>query len=770
VSPRIGLAGRFSALVGLALGLALSPAVRGSPGSPIFLACVAALLVAARPRGRVAPGGAVAWVSLIGAVACLSGVAFGAARLAAIDAGALLTSEDQPLTARGTVVTTPKASGGRIRFVLEAPEGRIGVETAMAPDGVDEGSIVHVRGTARTPAPWDSAGLARQGATRVIMADEVRPTGTVRGGVRGALDGIRRRAETALERGTPETSAALLRGFVLGQDDRIAEPVRDEFRRSGLAHVLAVSGQNVMLLALLATPILALAGVPIRLRLWALVGLIAVYVPVAGAGPSIQRAGVMGAAGLVAALAGRPRARWYALVLAAVVTLAINPRATGDIGWQLSFAAVAGLLVVAGPVARVLAGPTPRPGRRLVAEGAAMTLAATLATAPLAAHHFGTVSLTAIPANLLALPAIAPAMWLGMLAGALGQVSAAPVEPLTALGGLCAGYIGWVARVFGGEGAQLEITEPGLGAAIAMALGLLGAARLACLALERRSALGPGWRPPRHRRVALAAGLGAAVTLALLAGLDGSRSRTDPEPPAALVIRFLDVGQGDATLLQPRGAPSVLVDTGPPGDAVASRLSELGIDDLGAVLVTHDQLDHSGGLSEVLAQADVRRIVHAGGAAPQACRSGGCPPARTTHRGQTIRSGRLSLEVLWPPDASSIAAAEDPNRRSLVLRARLGRFDALLTGDAEAELAPLDPGPVDVLKVAHHGSEDTGLAGLLARASPRLAVISVGAGNPYGHPAPETLATLAERGVPIRRTDSAGEVAIEVRKDGWSVG
>ena len=119
--------------------------------------------------------------------------------------------------------------------------------------------------------------------------------------------------------------------------------------------------------------------------------LIAIYVPVAGAGPSIQRAGVMGAAGLVAALAGRPSARWYALLLAAVATLALDPRSTGDIGWQLSFAAVAGLLVLVAPLVRVLRGATRgRCARRALAEGAAMTLAATLATAPLAAHHFGT--------------------------------------------------------------------------------------------------------------------------------------------------------------------------------------------------------------------------------------------------------------------------------------------------------------------------------------------------------------------------------------------
>ena len=770
MSARIGLAWRFAALGGLALGLAVAPATAPATAPlplPVLLGIAVAL---ARPRrGRALP-----WLCLVGAVAALTGLVAGVARVAAIDAGALEPQEGQWLEARGTVVSTPRTANGITRFALEVSDRRVGVETRASAAGIDEGRLVVVHGTARIPAPWEAGALARQGAARIVVADRVRPTDSVRGGLRGALDGIRRRAEAALERGTPEPSAALLRGFVLGQDDRIPESVRDEFRRSGLAHVLAVSGQNVMLLALLATPVLALAGVPLRLRLVALVAVIAIYVPVAGAGPSIQRAGVMGAAGLVAALAGRPAQRWYALLLAAVATLALDPRATGDVGWQLSFAAVAGLLVLAAPLARAFMGSgVPGPGRRLLAEGGAMTLAATLATAPLAAHHFGTLSLTAIPANLLALPAIAPAMWLGMLAGALGQVPGAPVEPLTALGGLCAGFIGWVARAFGGERAQLAISEPGIETAVALTLGLLLAARLACRVLTRRSALRPGWRFGARRGIA--GGVAAATCLALLAALAGvggppSGTTTSGARPPLLVVRILDVGQGDSILLEPRGADPVLVDTGPPGGGAASRLAELGVERLGALAITHDQLDHSGALPEVLGQVDVERLVFGAGGAPAYCRSTACPERRAVSPGQAIRAGRLRLAVLWPRPTREPVDDEDPNARSLVLHARLGRFEALLTGDAEAELAPVAPGPVDLLKIAHHGSADEGLPALLARSSPQLAVISVGADNGYGHPATETLSALAEGEVPVRRTDSHGEVVIEVRGDGWTVG
>ncbi len=176
----------------------------------------------------------------------------------------------------------------------------------------------------------------------------------------------------------PEREAALARGFVLGQDDRIDAATREDFRRSGLAHLLAVSGQNVLLLCLLAWPFLALLGLTLRTRLLLLLALIAVYVPVTGAGPSIQRAAVMGAAGLLAALAERPSSRWYALLLAVGVTLALNPRAAGDVGWQLSFAAVAGILLWTGRLATLLAGDAARGSpRRAVAEGVAVTVAAT---------------------------------------------------------------------------------------------------------------------------------------------------------------------------------------------------------------------------------------------------------------------------------------------------------------------------------------------------------------------------------------------------------
>ena len=237
------------------------------------------------------------------------------------------------------------------------------------------------------------------------------------------------------------------------------------------------------------------------------------------------------------------------------------------------------------------------------------------------------------------------------------------------------------------------------------------------------------------------------------------------EPPQGLRVTVLDVGQGDAILLQPAHAGAVLVDGGPPGDGLTRKLEEAGVEDLGAIVVTHDQSDHAGGIEELWGEIPVSRFffdrVRPGLIA--AASAAGAAPERIA-AGSELRSGGLRLRVLWPPPEllGAASAGEDPNRLALVIEARWRSFTMLLTADAEAEAVPLAPGPVDVLKVAHHGSDDTGLAELLERTRPRLAVISVGAGNPYGHPTPATVATLARHRVPTLRTDEEGSIAIEV--------
>jgi competence protein ComEC len=586
---------------------------------------------------------------------------------------------------------------------------------------------------------------------------------------------IRERAEDGLARGMPAREAELARGFVLGEDEGIDARTEEDFRRSGLSHLLAVSGQNVTLLALLAMPLMAAFGIPLRERLVWVLGLIVVYVPLAGAGPSIQRAGVMGAAGVLATLSGRRASRLYALLLALGVTLAIDPGVAADIGWQLSFAAVTGIFLLAAPVRAAIASRIGTGGwRRALAEGAAVTIAATLATAPLIAFHFETLSTTTLVANLLAMPAVAPAMWLGMASAAGSQLPGLPVEALNRLNALLLGYIAQVAAWCGRPTwAQVDVH---LGAAglivlyLALALTSVLAFRVArhrrLVTTRRRRGRPSVPRRRNHGPRLIQPGLAALALLVLVATL--ATPADDPviaRPISGLRVEVLDVGQGDAILLQPAGAAAVLVDGGPPGDDLAGKLEQAGVERLGAAVVSHDQSDHIGGVEDLLGHLPIARLVYArlGRRPLEAARAGGAVTIQVA-AGARMRSGALQLEILWPPRELVTAPLDgaDPNQLALVLLVRWHDFSMLLTADAEAEAVPLDPGPVDVLKIAHHGSDDAGLAALLDRTRPRLAVISVGAGNSYGHPTATTLATLASHGVDTLRTDRDGDLVIEV--------
>ncbi|HEX7280306.1 MAG TPA: ComEC/Rec2 family competence protein [Solirubrobacterales bacterium] len=556
---------------------------------------------------------------------------------------------------------------------------------------------------------------------------------------------IHGRAAAGVGQGMPSREAALARGFVLGEDEEIDEATKEDFRRSGLSHLLAVSGQNVTLLALLAMPLLGVLGIPLRERLLWVLALILVYIPVAGAGPSIQRAGVMGALGVLATLAGRRGSRFYALGVAAVVTLAVDPGVAADVGWQLSFAAVLGILLLAAPLQRGISARLGKgPWRRTLADGLAVTVAATLATAPLIAFHFESLSTTTLAANLLALPAVAPAMWLGMCGAGLAQLPGVPLEPLNALNALLLAYIAQVADWCAApDWAELSVHLDGKGL-IGSYLGLGGAVLI--------------WR-----RWPLHATASAGVALAFLLPLP-EPGGTAAGPSPGLRVSVLDVGQGDAILLQPAAAPAVLIDGGPPGAGLIRELEEAGVTSLGAAVVTHDQSDHAGGVEELLGALPVERLVFArlGRELFAEAVATGAEP-RQVAAGQELRSGRLRLRVLWPPpELLGGAPNEDPNQLALVMEARWRDFSMLLMADAEAEAVALDPGPVDVLKVAHHGSADAGLGGLLDEIRPRLAVISVGEENPYGHPAPSTLATLARHRVSVLRTDEEGEIEIGV--------
>jgi competence protein ComEC len=700
-----------------------------------------------------APGAALAFAAVL-----LGAAWAGQARTVALDATRLTSSFGQRVEGDATLTTALRADayGGRrgvVRWRGEPVLVRLPPWLAPRAAPPSVGDVLHLQATLRPP---DLAARAVH-AHATLRATALTPTGRRRGGPLGVVDGVRRRAEAGLRRHLPPAEAALLQGMVLGDDAALPDELRDAFTTASLSHLTAASGSNIMLLAALAAGLGAITGLGIRARWTLILGLVALYVPLAGGGASIQRAGIMGAATLVAALAGRPASRWYGLLLAATATLLLDPRAASGAGWQLSFAAVLGIALLAAPTRERLVRRVRLPGP--AAEAVAVTLAATLSTAPLVALHFDQSSLVALPANVLAAPAVAPIMGLGFAAAALAQLTPAAAAPLVALAGPPLGYLAGLARL----AAHAPGAQTALPPAVIVVLCALGAVLLA-----RRPEDDPGAprRSPR-RRAALAVALVAAAALALGPALI-PKPALAPPPPGTFRVTGLDIGQGDATLLQ-AGGHAVLVDAGPPGAGIVARLRAAGVRTLDALVVTHPQADHDGGAPAVLSALPVDLLLDGrGGDRSPTSRAIDAPAHRDhTHvvaaqQGQTLRAGPLTLDVLWPPPGPATPGA-DPNDRAIVALASAGGATALLTADAESDvLAPLDLPPVDVLKVSHHGSADDGLPALLQRLKPRIALIEVGARNTYGHPTPSTLQAL-RRAVPaIARTDTQGTVRIDL--------
>lgn len=728
---------RHLALAGVVAGLLAAPVAREAAFAAIAGA-LGAGVVLRRPD-----------LGLIVAAAVLAGAVGASARLAALDRTALAPALGHATSATITLLTPPRSrpfGGWSARARLETDPGRGERVVLRAPARVGRtasvGSELRVRGRLVPLGSWE--GFERiNGAHAAIVVAVAVATGRRRAGPAGIVDRVRERAELGLSAGMEPPQAALARGMVLGQDEALEDLTRQDFRASGLAHLLAASGQNVTLVALLAVAALRAIGLGLRGRLGGALALVALYVPIAGAGASIQRAGIMGAAGLVAGLAGRPGSRAYALLFAATATLALNPRAPHDVGWQLSFAAVVAIALLAGRWADALARRhVPGP----LAEAAGLTAAATAGTAPLLAAHFGTVSLVSLPANLVAAPAVAPVVWLGTASAVLGQIPGgqvvAPViNPVTALP---LGFVGWVAHTAAGAP----------GAAVAVVLG----GPVAVVAVYAALAMAITFRPVR--RV-------AGIVAAALAAVVGWAHAHPPGPPRSLAVSFLDVGQGDATLVQ-HGPAAILVDTGPPGGPILARLRRAGVRRLSLLVLTHAQADHEGAASAILAGLPVDAVLDGGDGVRSPERTA-IEAAEAAHRvrrilpaaGETLAAGPLRIQVLWPrPEPASAHAGADPNARAIVARVSDGGHSVLLTADAESDVTlPLAPAPVELLKVAHHGSADPGLGRLVARLRPTLAAIEVGRHNTYGHPTAQAIAAL--RVVPrIVRTDRDGTVRV----------
>ena len=478
---------------------------------------------------------------------------------------------------------------------------------------------------------------------------------------------------------------------------------------------------------------------------------IAGFVLVARAEPSVLRAAVMGAVALVGMGAnGRDRGT-RGLGVATVVLLLFDPALASAIGFGLSVLATAGILLLAPGWRDALARWLPR----WLAEAIAVPAAAQLACTPLIAAISGQVSLVAVLANLLAAPAVGPATVLGLVGGLLTLV--APV-----IGGLAATAAGWfVAWIIAVARHASALPTPAVG----WGSGPLAIAVLAGLSVSV-AVLGP--RLVRRRTTGLAC-CGVLVAAVLV------RVPTPGWPPDGWLMVVCDVGQGDGLVLN-TGAPhtAVVVDAGPDPRPMDACLSGLGITRVPLVVLSHFHADHVDGLPGVLGGRDVAAIEVSRLADPPegvalvrgAARGAGLTPLVAPYA-VTRRIGDISLEPVWPLPASPTVGPGDgstANNASVVLLARIRGVSFFLGGDVEPEgqatLAAMLPGlHVDVLKVPHHGSRYQDVP-FLQSLGARLAVISVGADNDYGHPAPATVAALESTGASVLRTDRDGSIAV----------
>ena len=706
------------------------------------------------------PGGAVRLVALGVALAAV-GLWWGTLRLESL-AHSELSSEVGESGPASLVVTGPARTTSwsvrvpsevrvfrglrvRERVLLVLPVGR------SPPRGAVIETVVRVTEPreARDGGFDERAWLARQGVHVVLRGAAWREVGR-RGGVAGVGDRLRDRVERAVSRGTDGVRRALVLGVVVGEDEGLPERVREDFRASGLAHLLAVSGQNVAFI------VAGIFGVGWLLRLSRVVrellaiAAIGAYVLAVGWQPSVVRAGVAGILASLAWLAARPRDRWHFLALGALVLLVWTPTSLLEPGFQLSFVAVAGIFAGVPRARRTLEGyPVPRGA----ADAVGVATVCGLATAPVVLLQFGQAPVYTVLANVLAFPAVPAVLGLGLLAAVADPVAPGAAASLAWLAGWAAAWLELVAHVV----ASLPGAQVGARTALVVTLALVG-----CGVAVRWSGIRIS-----TQRAPLVLAVSAASLALLAAGWLWARPAPAWDAPVGLRVTFLDVGQGDSVLLETASA-RVLVDQGPPEANVAGQLARMGIHALSALVLTHPQRDHVGGAADVIRQLRVGVVLdpeltatgpeHDEAIAAAAERG---TAVRTVRAGSELKAGGLRLRVLWPPDPG--LPSEDPNLNAVVLAASFGEIDVFLPADAESDVTGrLHLGAFEVLKVAHHGSEDPGLAAGLRVLRPEVAVISAGRGNDYGHPRPETLAALATvPGIAVYRTDQHGRVVVE---------
>ncbi len=693
------------------------------------------------------------------------------------------------VTVRGVVAGEPEPNGSRWRARIEAqgvwhPLGYAPVHGSLvavlpAYPVVHDGDLVQVRGELVTPPVWDDFSykdyLARQGVHSMLRYPSLEVLSRAeRRDFRWALNGLRRRAEVTIGALLPEPEASLLSGILLNRDAGIPADVMDDFRVTGTAHIIAISGFNITIIAGMLAQLLRRAFG----RNWAVVGVIpgvALYALLVGGDPPVVRAAIMGCLGLVALQLGRRSDALTALLLSALAMTAARPQVLWDVGFQLSFAATLGLILYVPPLQKWLeafvSARIPAAWARTVLgwlnEGLVVTVAAQILTLPLTVAYFRNLSPFALLANLFILPAQPSVMTWGGSALLLGMLWLPLGLPLAAVAWLFLTYTIRAAGLFASlPGASMQVSHvPAL--VVLVYYAAVGALTASWAQVGDRVRLAAGWAKKAFAPWRLAAALALVTVLVWAAALQ--------MPDGRLHVYFLDVDEGDAVLIRTPNGRTAVIDG---GADPARLLSEVGKRlpfwerSIDLVALSHPHADHAGGLVGVLERYRVGLFVDARtGNAPQYKACMAAVQARGIHHVRAEPGQRfmldegVTLEVLYPsPDTT----CESTNDCSMVLRLSMGRASFLFPGDLEmmgqvALLSEAALPPCLVLKVPHHGSSDALYDAFGERVSPAVAVIQAGPKS-AADPSPITLLKLRAMGATIWQTRRQG--ALEIVTDG----
>jgi competence protein ComEC len=666
-----------------------------------------------------------------------------------------------PAVLEGLVAGPPEVEGARTRFPL--------VLRAVSTDRTQPASgvlSVSVYGRAPLPTPGERVRVTAE----VRVYEAFRNPGTQgwmpgsrapRSFATGRADGVERLGPDplpwwlrtrlwvhgVLDAHLPPVSGALLEGLLIGERRQLPPTLLADFRQAGVLHILAISGFNVALVAGSAYLLLRITRVPTPLAAGLALGILTAFAAVVGPQPSVMRATVMGGLFLAAGLLGRESRVWNSLAVALLVLLVLDPGSLAEPGLQLSFAATAGLLYL-GPWLRArLPAWCPAP----LANALGVSAGAQLAVTPVMLAHWGQLSPLGIIANLVVVPLAALLTTGGLLALALATISATLAHLVFQSLWLLLVALRLLVRGFAVlPGAVLSLPPPPPWAIVVQGLALASAP--------------------------LARGAAAGFVVIGLAAL-GILPALGPTHRSGLArVLVLDVGQGEATLVRGPDGQAILVGTGGGGAGRGDRgqrvvvptLRRLGVRRLAALVLSTGTPDHAGGLPGVLEGLPVDAAwVPAGseGAAWQAPLAAKGVPVRSLGRHDRLWIGPLLVTVLHPEHGGTPGTGREA---PLVLRVAWERFAAVLAagerGTETAILASGVPVAAPLLVVAGHGTARASSAPFLDAVGPRVAVIPVGARNPFGHPAPTVLSRLGARGAVVYRTDRDG--AVDAESDG----